>query len=112
MGSLMKSLDIPEVSPCQPLGQGVACPLGIQSEGQKLNDYSPEEVLQVGLILFDSLCREVGSSDKMYLAFSAAKDRLEKTSMDKKKMEDLFRKYVVLAETSRRRNPFVESGFI
>lgn len=112
MESLTKSLGVQEVTSCQPSEQGVAWPLGTRSEGQKLNGYSPEEVLQVGLILFDSLCREVGSSDLLYLAFSAAKDRLEKTPMDKKKMEDLFRRYIVLAETSRNRNPFVQSGFI
>jgi len=100
------------VNSCPPSGQGVVCPSPIQSEGQKLNNYSPEEVLQVGLILFDSLCREVGSSDLLYLAFSSAKDRLEKTSLDKKKMNELFRRYVVLAEASRNRNPFVASGFI
>ena len=112
MGSLMKSLNTREVSSCPPSEQGVACPSVIPSEGQKLNNYSPEEVLQVGLILFDSLCQEIGSSDKLYLAFSFAKDRLEKTSLDKKKINELFRRYVVLAEASRNRNPMVQSGFI
>jgi hypothetical protein len=108
----MKSLDIQEVTTCQPSGRDVVCPSATPSEGQKLNNYSPEEVLQVGLILFDSLCQEIGSSDKLYLAFSFAKDRLEKTSLDKKKINELFRRYVVLAETSRNRNPMVQSGFI
>jgi hypothetical protein len=111
VGSLMKSLDIQEVMPCPPSERGVACPSPIQPEGTKLNNYSPEEVLQVGLIIMDSLCREMCSSDMLYLAFSSAKDRLEKTSMDKDKVKSLFNRYVSMADAARKRHPFADSGF-
>jgi hypothetical protein len=104
-------MDIQEVTQHQPSGQGVACPLPIPLEGTKLNDYSPEEVLQVGLIIMDSLCREMCSSDLLYLAFSSAKDRLEKTTMDREKMECLFNKFVAMADAARKRHPFADSDF-
>jgi hypothetical protein len=62
-------------------------------------------MLQVGLVLFDCLCKEVMSRDLLFLAFSQAKDTLEKTTIDKKKIDLILKKYAELAEKERRTNP-------
>ena len=96
----------------QPLERDVVCHFLTPLEREKLNKCSMQELLKVSLILFSSICRELGSSDKLYLAFSAAIDDLKELKMDKDNVKIIFDSFIKFAEKSRQSNFLVQTGFL
>ena len=102
---MKKSLKIQDQVLPLPLEQDVACPCSTETEKQKLNNCTVEEMLKVGLVLLDCICKETLSQDLLFLAFSAARDRLERTELDKDKLDYILIKFAQLADRERKTNP-------
>lgn len=104
MKNTTKSVSTPGVKDPPLSGQAAACHSSTLSEKLKSDKYSAEELLQVGLILFNRLCREMLSGDAMSLAFFAARRDLEKSTIEPEKVQYMLQKYAELAESARKSN--------
>ena len=107
-----KSVEILGASGNLRLEQDVACRSLTQFETQKSDGFSSEELLKVALAVINSLCFEMGSGDRLFLAFNAARSDIEKLGIEPKKANAIFLKFARAAEFSRQRNPFVQGGFL
>ena len=111
MESTKKSVGIQEVKEPLLSVQAAACHSLTLPEVLKSGQYSAEELLQVGLVIFNRLCREMMSGDAMYLAFSAAKEDLKRTTLDPDKVDYMVLKYAELADKARKSNPMTSMFF-
>lgn len=66
-----------------------------------------KKLLEVVLLVLDSLSLEIGSGDKLFLALVSVKDKI---GDDPEKIE-IFNKVVKFMETRRQDNVFVRGGF-
>jgi hypothetical protein len=86
------------------LEQVVVHPFSMKSEKKNSNNCTIEDLLKVGLVLFDLLSKETLSPDVLALTFLQAQNVLGK-SMDNNKVEFILKKYAKLAEKQRSSNP-------
>jgi hypothetical protein len=107
-----KLVEIHEANGNPHLEPDVVCRSLTQCETQKSDSFSVEEVLKVALTVLNSLCFEIGSGERLFLAFNVAKSDIEKLGIEPEKANAIFLKFVQAAEASRQRNPFVKGGFI
>jgi hypothetical protein len=84
----------------QRLDSGVALP-SIATEGASPNSRDLE--LKVLCIILESLLYETLSGDKLYLAFSKAKQEIDK--MQNPRAAKLFEKLILLADKKHKKNP-------
>jgi hypothetical protein len=66
---------------------------------------SKDLVLQVACIVLERLIYETCSSDRLFLAFSSAKSRIEKLD-NKEEALEIFKELVLLADKTYKTNPF------
>lgn len=83
-----------------------ACQFGIWDYVNKKCKYLTKDNL---CGIFDKISNTPGN--EFMPAFGAGKNKLDKSTMDPKKAEKLFAKYVEFADTSRKKNMFVQAGF-
>ena len=111
MDNTEKLSKVPIATSTQLLEKDVACPSLIPFEKINFENCTEKEILSVSLVLITQLCREVGSSDTLYLAFDSALSKMKKLGMEETKLHRIFSTFVKIAETARQSNPFVSSGF-
>jgi hypothetical protein len=102
---MTKSLKTQKVNSPQPLEQD-AVPPSLTKE-EKENSDSLQNVLSVALLMLDKLALEIGSQDKLFLAYHSVKQSLS-NDVDKQKTLD---KLMTFMEKRRNDNIFVKGGF-
>jgi hypothetical protein len=87
-----------------PLSERAAAPISTPTDEESFKNISQKTVTKVMCLMIESLFREIQTSDKLYLAFSAVKDKIEKME-DKKEAEIVFNALVMIADTIHKRDP-------
>lgn len=103
MESMKKSLKCQEQILVQH-SERAAAPISTPTGSGLFESISQKTVIKVMCLMLESLFREMRSSDKLYLAFSAVKDKIEKME-DKKEAEIIFNALVMIADTIHKRDP-------
>lgn len=87
-----------------PLSEQAAAPISTPTGSGLFEDISQKTTVKVMCLMLESLFREIQTSDKLYLAFSAVKDKIEKME-DKKEAEIVLNTLVIIADTIHKQNP-------
>ena len=104
MPSTKKSLAVRDRTSTQHSGQAAAPACSTPTGSGFFGDYPPELVAEVALTILQKMVYETCSSDKLYLAFSAAKDKVELME-EKDQAIRIFNKLVLATDELSKRHP-------
>ena len=104
MPSTKKSLAVRDRTSTQHSGQDVVPACSTPTESGYFGDDSPELVARVALTILQRLVRETCSTDKLYLVYQAAKDRVALME-EKEQAMRIFNKLVLAADAVQKSHP-------